>query len=75
MSQLPNFEINVHEFEAIDNELLLETKKLEDELGITSRFLNFTNDDLLQLVRDTEAKGTQRNTKWGIKLFQGNRAF
>ena len=46
---------------------------MEEEVKAASaRFATLKSDDLTGIVANSEAKGTKRNTKWCVKIFEGD---
>ena len=46
-------------------------EKIGEEEKAT-HFATLNNDELTAIVKNSEAKGTKRNTKWCVKIFEGN---
>ena len=62
---LPNWE---KETELSDTELLsCAEAQVNEAIETTTRFPKLSGDDL----QDTESKGSKRNTKWFVKMFEG----
>ena len=46
-------------------------EKIEEEEK-AARFATLNSDELTAIVANSEAKETKRNTKWCVKIFQGD---
>ena len=42
-----------------------------EEIEKTTRFPELNGDDLQDIVTNAESKGSKRNTKWFVKMFEG----
>ena len=58
--------------ECSDAELLACLEVVEKtEAEKASRFATLNSDELQEIVSNAEAKGSKRNTKWFVKMFEG----
>lgn len=65
----PNWE---EELQSSDEELASCVEALENEESkTTTRFPNLSGTDLQEIVSNAESKGSKRNTKWFVKMFEG----
>ena len=46
-------------------------EKIEEEKK-AARFATLNSDELTAIVTNSEAKGTKRNTKWCVRIFEGD---
>ena len=46
-------------------------EKIQEEEK-AARFATLNSDELTAIVANSEAKGTKRNTKWWVKIFEGD---
>ena len=66
---LPNWE---KEIELSDTELLsCAEAQVNEAVETTTRFPKLSGDDLRDIVANAESKGSKRNTKWFVKMFEG----
>ena len=62
------------ESECSDTELIacMEVVEKKEEEEKAARFATLNSDELTAIVANSEAKGTKRNTKWCVKIFEGD---
>jgi len=60
--------------ECSDTELIacMEVVEKMEEEEKAARFATLNSDELTAIVANSEAKGTKRNTKWCVKIFEGD---
>ena len=54
-------------------EVVVHKEKEEQKTVEKSRFVELSEDELDVIVDRAEAKATKNSTKWGVKLFEGNK--
>ena len=60
---------STHELAMVD--LILKTPAFEDEKTSSSRFALVDDADVRRFQEANQSASTKKNTRWGIKIFQG----
>ena len=64
----------IGEQECSDTDLIacIESVEKKEKEEKAARFATLNSDELTAIVANAEAKGTKRNTKWCVKIFEGD---